>query len=87
MNDLVQQTEALLRFSADVENRMTDSGMGGVNGVIERYMELRRALERVSDQELGWAKGEVQRLVETLSCVAEQIDHLYAIKTAIAQNH
>lgn len=83
MDDVLRQAEALLRFSGEVENRMAESGLGGVNGVIERYVQLREALDRLSQRELDWAKGEVDRLIATLNGVAEQLEQLRAIKLAI----
>jgi hypothetical protein len=83
MDDVLRQAEALLRFSGEVENRMVESGLGGVNGVIERYVQLREALDRLSQRELDWAKGEVDRLIATLSSVASQLEQLRAIKLAI----
>ena len=83
MDDVLRQAEALLRFSGEVENRMAESGLGGVTGVIERYMQLREALDRLSQRELDWAKGEVDRLIATLTSVAEQLEQLRAIKLAI----
>ena len=83
MDDVLRQAEALLRFSGEVENRMAESGLGGVAGVIERYVQLRQALDRLSQRELDWAKGEVERLISTLTAVAEQLEQLRAIKLAI----
>lgn len=83
MDDVLRQAEALLRFSGEVENRMAESGLGGVTGVIERYVQLRQALDRLSQRELDWAKGEVDRLIATLNTVAEQLEQLRAIKLAI----
>ena len=83
MDDVLRQAEALLRFSGEVENRMAESGLGGVAGVIERYVQLRQALDRLSQRELDWAKGEVDRLIATLTSVREQLEQLRAIKLAI----
>jgi len=83
MDDVLRQAEALLRFSGEVENRMAESGLGGVTGVIERYVQLRQALDRLSQRELDWAKGEVDRLIATLTAVADQLEQLRAIKLAI----
>jgi hypothetical protein len=83
MDDILRQAEALLRFSGEVENRMAESGLGGVDGVIERYVQLREALDRLSQRELDWAKTEVDRLIETLTEVATQLEQLRAIKLAI----
>ncbi len=85
MDDVLRQAEALLRFSGEVESRMIESGLGGVNGVIERYMQLRQALDRLSQRELDWAKAEVERLIATLGQIAEQLDQIRAIKLAVAE--
>ncbi len=83
MEEILRQAEALLRFSGEVETRMSESGLGGVAGVIERYVQLRHALDRLSQRELDWAKSEVDRLIHTLQGVAEQLEQLRAIKLAI----
>jgi hypothetical protein len=62
---------------------MVESGLGGVTGVIDRYIQLREALDRLSQRELDWAKGEVDRLIGTLTQVAAQLEQLRAIKLAI----
>ena len=83
MDDVLRKAEALLRFSGEVENRMVESGLGGVTGVIERYVQLREALDRLSQRELDWAKGEVDRLIATLRGVADQLEQLRTIKLTI----
>jgi hypothetical protein len=83
MNELVQQAEALLGFSADLERRLANDGLGGVSGIVERFQELRRALAQIDSDELGWARRQVHDLVGILSGVAEQLDQLHAIKQAL----
>lgn len=80
MNDVLRQAETLLRFSGEVENRLTESGLQGVDGVIERYHELRNAVDGLSQRELDWAKAEVDRLISTLNSVSVQLEKLQAIK-------
>jgi hypothetical protein len=80
MNDLVQQAEALLAFSADLEQRLTGNGMTGVAGLFERFRELCDALSQVDAEELRQARRQIHELVETLTGVAEQLDQLEAIK-------
>lgn len=82
-NDLVQQAEALLAFSADLEQRLAGNGMNGVNGIFDRFRELRDALSRVDEDELRWARRQIHELVETLAGVAEQLDQLDAIKQSM----
>jgi hypothetical protein len=86
MNDLMTQTEALLGFSADLERRLTDRGLGGVTGVVERFEELLSGLDEVSNEQLEWARREIGDLVATLTGVAEHLDMLYAIKQAVPRS-
>jgi hypothetical protein len=86
MSDLMQQAEALLGFSADLERRLGGDGLGGVSGLVERFEELRKALAQVGDDELAWARTQIHDLLATLSGVAEQLDQLHAIKRAIPQS-
>jgi hypothetical protein len=83
MNELVQQAEALLGFSADLERRLASEGLGGVSGIVERFQELRKALAQVDTEELAWARRQIHDLVAMLSGVAEQLDQLHAIKQAL----
>jgi hypothetical protein len=80
MDDVLRQAETLLRFSGEMENRLAESGLQGVDGVIERYLELRNAIDGLSQRELDWAKAEVDRLIATLHAVAAQLEKLQAIK-------
>lgn len=82
MNDLMSQTEALLGFSADLERRLSERGLGGVTGVVDRFQELMRGLDEVTNEQLEWARREIGDLVSTLSGVADHLDLLYAIKQA-----
>ncbi len=80
MDDVLRQAATLLRFSGEMENRLAESGLQGVDGVIERYLELRNAIDGLSQRELDWAKAEVDRLIATLHAVAAQLEKLQAIK-------
>ena len=86
MNDLMTQTEALLGFSADLERRLTDRGLGGVTGVVERFEELLSGLDEVSNEQLEWARREIGDLISTLTGVAEHLDMLHAINQAVPRN-
>lgn len=86
MNDLMAQTEALMGFSADLDRRLTDRGLGGVTGIVDRFQELMRGLDEVSNDQLEWARREIADLMSTLGGVAQHLDLLYAIKQANARS-
>ena len=79
MSDLLGQTEALLGFSVDLEQKLSKGGLGGVGGVIDRFVELRGVLDEVSTEQLEWAKNMTHELVTTLQGVAKQLEQLEAI--------
>jgi len=87
MNELLTQTEALLGFSADLERRLSDRGLGGVTGVVERFRELTHGLDEVTNEQLEWARREVGDLLATLSGVAQHLELLYAIKQVLPRGH
>jgi hypothetical protein len=87
MNELLTQTEALLGFSADLERRLSDRGLGGVTGVVERFQELTRGLDEVTTEQLEWARREIGDLLATLNGVAQHLDLLYAIKQVMPMSH
>jgi hypothetical protein len=84
MDDLMHKVEQLLRFSSDLESRMSETGLGGVGGVIDHFVRLRQALERVRIDELEWARAELRMLVELLTGVAEHVEQLHEVKLALA---
>lgn len=87
MSDLLGQAEALLGFSVDLEQKLSKGGLGGVGGVIDRFVELRGALDGVSTEQLEWAKNMTHELVTTLQGVAEQLEQLEAIKRALPDSN
>ena len=86
MSNLLSQAEALIGFSTDLERRLSGEGVGGVTGIVDRFSELKKALDQVSAEELSWAKREIGELVSTLSGVADQLDRLHSIKGSFAES-
>lgn len=83
MEDMMRQTDAVLRFAGEVNRRMSEAGVSGVEGLVSLYDQLRSALGKVSQQELDWATAEVTRVLETLKRLADELKHLQALKSAL----
>ena len=83
MSELLGQVEAALGFSTDLEQRLSRDGLGGVGGVIDRFVELRGALDAVSEDQLEWARNLTKELIESLERVAKQLEQLESIKKAL----
>jgi len=87
MDEMVRQTDQLITFTREINRRIGESGISGVDGLVALYDQLRSALARVSPQELEWAQGEVSRLLESLKRLSDELAHLAALKTALQTGH
>jgi len=87
MDEMVRQTDQLITFTREINRRIGESGISGVDGLVALYDQLRSALARVSPQELEWAQGEVIRLLESLKRLSDELAHLAALKTALQTGH
>jgi len=87
MEEMVRQTDQIINFTREINRRMTESGVAGVEGLVGLYDQLKTALAKVSTQELDWAQGEVNRVLESLKKLSEELAHLAALKSALEQGH
>jgi len=87
MEDMVRQTDHLINFTREINRRIADSGISGVEGLVALYDQLRSALAKVTPQELEWAQGEVNRVLESLKRLNDELQHLSALKSALETGH
>ena len=87
MDEMVRQTDQIINFTREINRRMTESGVSGVEGLVGLYDQLRGALGKVSMQEIEWAQGEVTRVLESLKRLSSELGHLAALKTALEHGH
>jgi hypothetical protein len=87
MEEMVRQTDQLINFTREVNRRIADSGISGVEGMVALYDQLRGALAKVTPQELEWAQGEVSRVLETLRRLSDELSHLAALKAVLDKGH
>ena len=87
MDEVVRQTDQIINFTREINRRMTESGVQGVEGLVGLYDQLRTALAKVSVQEIDWAQQEVTRVLERLRKLSEELGHLAALKAAIETGH
>ena len=87
MDEMVRQTDQLINFTREVNRRIADSGISGVEGMVALYDQLRNALAKVTPQELEWAQGEVTRVLETLRRLSDELAHLAALKAVLDKGH
>ena len=87
MEEMVRQTDQIINFTREVNRRIAESGLGGIEGLVTAYEQLRTALAKVSPQELDWAQGEVNRVLESLKRLSDELNHLAALKAALETGH
>ena len=87
MEEMVRQTDQLINFTREINRRISESGISGVEGLVALYDQLRAALGKVSQNELEWAQGEVTRVLESLKRLSEELNHLSALKAALETSH
>ena len=87
MDEMVRQTDQIINFTREINRRMTESGVSGVEGLVGLYDQLRGALAKVSSQEIEWAQGEVTRVLESLKRLSTELGHLAALKAALEHGH
>ena len=87
MEEMVRQTDQLINFTREINRRISESGVSGVEGLVALYDQLRNALAKVSTQELDWAQGEVNRVLESLKRLSDELTHLAALKAALQTGH
>ena len=87
MEEMVRQTDQLINFTREINRRIAESGVSGVEGLVALYDQLRNALAKVSTQELDWAQSEVNRVLESLKRLSDELTHLAALKAALQTGH
>jgi hypothetical protein len=87
MEQMLEQAEAVLRFSGEVQRRMSEVGVEGITGVMNLYTQLRTALEKVSHDEIDWAAAEVGRVLEYLTKIGDELNRLKSLKQSLETGH
>jgi len=64
---------------------VADYAAGHLSGAVS--IQLRGALSKVSLQEIEWAQGEVNRVLESLKRLSTELSHLAALKSALEHGH
>ncbi|HZR80706.1 MAG TPA: hypothetical protein VFD92_06395 [Candidatus Binatia bacterium] len=83
----VQQAEAILRFTEEVDRRFAEHGIASMAEFLQRYAEVESALASLSASELEWASGEADRLLQRLQKMGTELQHLTALKSAFEVRH
>jgi hypothetical protein len=81
--DIRREAEELVRYHSELVRRLGQAGVRDVTELLALYDRLRRALDAVSRQEIGWAAEQVERLVERLTELDRNLGALRRLKAAL----
>jgi hypothetical protein len=87
VDETVRQAEAILRFSEEIDRRLAEHGLTGVEDLLQTYRQLRLALERVTTPELEWACREALGLSRQLEQISGELQRLRSLKSALEMQH
>ena len=87
LEEMLRQAEAILRFSEDVQHRMAEVGVDGIGGVLNLYGQLRSAMDRVSASEIEASTADVDRLVDTINLLRDELARIQALKHTLEGMH
>ena len=59
--DIGREAEELSRYYSELGRRLAHSGVRNIGELLSTYEQLRRALDAVSRQEIGWAAEQAGR--------------------------
>lgn len=87
VDQTIQQAEAIVRFTQEVDRRLAECGIAGTQELLSLFAQLRQALGRIDGAELDWATRETRRLEERLRALGTELQHLSALKAAFEAPH
>lgn len=87
VDQTIQQAEAIVRFTQEVDRRLAECGIAGTRELLALFDQLREAVGRIEGAELEWATRETARLEERLRTLGSELQHLSALKAALATPH
>ena len=79
--NLLEQATAVTRFGAELQRRMGEVGLNGVQGIFALADQLQRALATVSQPEIDHAEADLDRVSERILSLKDELRQLKAVKT------
>jgi hypothetical protein len=77
---VLEQTSAVTRFGAELQRRMGEAGLDGVQGLFALADQLQRALATVSAAEIEHAEHDLERVAEQVRTMQGNLRQLKAVK-------
>jgi hypothetical protein len=81
--DIRREADELVRYYAELVRRLGQTGIRDVAQLLSLYDQLRRTVDAVSRQEIGWVADQIQRLIEALVRMDANLESLRRLKVAL----
>lgn len=78
--NLLEHAGAVMRFSSELQRRMGEAGLGGVQGLFALAEQLQRALATVAQHELEGAESDLERVADRIRVMQHDLRQLKAVK-------
>lgn len=78
---LLEHAGAVMRFESELQRRMGEAGVSGVQGIFALVDQLQRALATVSHHEIDGAESDLERVAESIRTMQHELRQLKAVKT------
>jgi len=87
VDETVQQAQAIFRFADEVNRRLAEHGISGIEDLLSLYAQFKRALGTLGQSELEWAASEADRLMNRLKQIGSELEHLRTLKAEFEVRH
>jgi hypothetical protein len=79
-----RQTESVVRYYDELDRRVGNAGLDGIEGLLTVAQHVETALAVVAPRELEWTLRELRGLLERLVRIDAQLQRLRALKTVLS---
>jgi hypothetical protein len=81
--DIRRDAEELARFYSELARRLPQHGIRDVTELLTLFEQLRRAVDTISRQEIGWVAEQTERLIDALVRMDATLQALRRLKAAL----
>jgi hypothetical protein len=82
--DIRREADELVRYYAELVRRLGQNGVRDIPHLVSLHDQLRRALDAISKQEIGWVSDQAERLIEALVGMDANLQALRRLKAELA---
>jgi hypothetical protein len=84
LTQMVEQTLAIARFRQELDDRVSSTGVGSIEGVLMLSNQLRSGLDRVLPAEIEQAEAQLDRLRDDFAHLGDELQRLKMLKLELS---